>query len=69
MDKTETIMKGNFQVQEAVPTDNSISSRERLSLTASCELFSTHSIAVSIVNAANEQNIEKKPLLAQKSWL
>jgi len=57
MDKTGTITKGNFQVQEAVPVDGSISSGELLSLAASCERFSTHPIAVSIVNAANEQGL------------
>ncbi len=57
MDKTGTITKGNFKVQEAVPADDSISDRELISLSASCELFSTHPIAVSIVNAANEMGI------------
>ena len=57
MDKTGTITKGNFQVQSAVPADSTVSSRELLSLAASCELFSTHPIAVSIVNAANEQGL------------
>lgn len=57
MDKTGTITKGNFKVQEAVPADGAVSDRELLSLAASCELFSTHPIAVSIVSAANEQHI------------
>lgn len=57
MDKTGTITKGNFQVQKAVPADSSVSERELLSLAASCELFSTHPIAVSIVNAASEQGV------------
>lgn len=57
MDKTGTITKGNFQVQQAIPADNAISSQELLSLAASCELFSTHPIAVSIVSAAEEQGI------------
>lgn len=56
MDKTGTITKGNFQVQEAIPSGG-ISSEELLSMAASCELFSTHPIAVSIVNAANERNL------------
>ena len=57
MDKTGTITKGNFQVQHAVPANSTVSSQELLSLAASCELFSTHPIAVSIVNAAEEQGI------------
>ena len=57
MDKTGTITKGNFQVQEAVPADGTVSSRELLALAASCELFSTHPIAVSIVSAAEEQGL------------
>lgn len=57
MDKTGTITKGNFQVQAAIPADNTVSTGELLSLAASCELFSTHPIAVSIVNAADEQGL------------
>ena len=57
MDKTGTITKGNFQVQAAIPADNTVSTGELLSLAASCELFSTHPIAVSIVNAAGEQDL------------
>ena len=58
MDKTGTITRGNFQVQEAVPADRSVTETELLSLAASCELFSTHPIAVSIVKAAEEKKIE-----------
>lgn len=57
MDKTGTITMGNFQVQEAVSADDSVSADELLSLAASCEMFSTHPIAVSIVNAANERGL------------
>ncbi len=57
MDKTGTITKGNFQVQEAVPADRSVSDEELLSLATSCEMFSTHPIATSIVNAANERGL------------
>ncbi len=57
MDKTGTITKGNFKVQKAVSADSSVSSDELLSMAASCELFSTHPIAVSIVNAANERGL------------
>lgn len=57
MDKTGTITKGNFQVQKVIPSSGAVSERELLSLAASCELFSTHPIAVSIVNAAKERDI------------
>ncbi len=57
MDKTGTITKGNFQVQQAVPAGGDVSGEELLSLAASCELFSTHPIAASIVNAANAQGL------------
>lgn len=58
MDKTGTITKGNFQVQEAVPVGGEISEDALLSLAANCERFSTHPIAVSIVEAAQRQGLE-----------
>ena len=48
MDKTGTITKGNFEVQQAVPADGT-SELDLLSLSASCELNSTHPIGNSIV--------------------
>lgn len=57
MDKTGTITKGNFKVQEAVPAIDGVSQSELLSLAASCELFSSHPIAASIVSAAEEQSL------------
>lgn len=57
MDKTGTITKGNFKVQKAVSAVAAVSESELLSLAASCELFSTHPIAASIVSAAEEQGI------------
>ena len=57
MDKTGTITKGNFKVQKAVSVTAAVSESELLSLAASCELFSTHPIAASIVSAAEEQGI------------
>ena len=57
MDKTGTITKGNFAVQSLVPAGDNISRQELLALAASCELFSTHPIAVSIVSAAQAQGI------------
>ena len=57
MDKTGTITKGNFVVQEVISVKNEISNDELLSYLASCEMASTHPIAVSIVTAAEEKNI------------
>ncbi len=56
MDKTGTITKGNFVVQQLHPLSGS--SDELLALTASCEQNSTHPIAVSIVNAAREKGLQ-----------
>ena len=58
MDKTGTITKGNFQVQHAIPADSSATEQQLLTLAAGCEQFSTHPIAVSIVTAAKEANLE-----------
>ena len=54
MDKTGTITKGDFTVQKVEGTD------DLLALCASCEQQSTHPIAMSIVAAAKEQNLELK---------
>ncbi|MBQ7801297.1 MAG: cadmium-translocating P-type ATPase [Oscillospiraceae bacterium] len=52
MDKTGTITRGDFRVQE-------IADREGvLALAACCECHSTHPIAVSIVEAARERAVE-----------
>ncbi len=56
MDKTGTVTEGNFKLQNIVST-GSISEDELLRITASCEQFSTHPIAVSIVTAAQEKGI------------
>ena len=50
LDKTGTITRGDFTVSEVVGTDT-------LQLCASCEQYSTHPIAVSILAAAKEQGI------------
>ena len=50
MDKTGTITRGEFTVTE-------VSGGDTLSLCASCEQYSTHPIAVSILAAAKEQGI------------
>ena len=51
LDKTGTVTKGDFTVQEI------IGGTELLALCASCEQASTHPIAVSIVTAAREQGL------------
>ncbi len=52
MDKTGTITKGEFKVQQIA------GGLDVLRLCASCEQQSTHPIAVSIVSAARERNME-----------
>ena len=52
MDKTGTITKGEFKVQQIA------GGLDVLKLCASCEQQSTHPIAVSIVSAAKERNME-----------
>ena len=67
MDKTGTITKGNFVVQNAVTADNSMTSDKLLALSASCELSSTHPIGNSIVEAAREQNLEiERPITVEE---
>ena len=51
MDKTGTLTRGDFRVQTVT------GSEDVLALAASCEQYSSHPIAVSIVQAAKEQNI------------
>ena len=58
MDKTGTLTKGNFKVQQIVG-DPAI-----LPLCASCEQYSTHPIAMSIVAAAKEA---RRPLVMPES--
>lgn len=56
MDKTGTITKGNFVLQEVKVKD--VSENELLALCAGAEQVSTHPIAVSIVNAAKEKGLD-----------
>ena len=58
MDKTGTITKGNFKVQDVA--FGNVTRNELLSLAASCEESSTHPIAKSIMEAAKEENISYK---------
>lgn len=59
MDKTGTITKGNFEVQQIIAND--ISENELLKLCASSEQASTHPIAKSIVEYADLQDVEIIP--------
>lgn len=56
MDKTGTITKGNFVLQEIHAVTHS--EMELLQITASCEQNSTHPIAASIVTEAKEKGLE-----------
>lgn len=56
MDKTGTITKGNFVLQEIKASG--VNEDELLTLCASAEQVSTHPIAISIVNAAKEKGLE-----------
>lgn len=56
MDKTGTVTKGNFVLQE-IKTAAAENAEELLTLAASVESTSTHPIAHSIVSAAKERNL------------
>lgn len=59
MDKTGTITKGDFKVQQVKSQlETPQGERELLRLCAGCEQHSTHPIAVSIVAAAREAGLE-----------
>ncbi|MEE1229217.1 MAG: heavy metal translocating P-type ATPase [Lachnospiraceae bacterium] len=58
MDKTGTITQGNFLVQKVVTADDKVTADKLLSLAASAELASTHPIAESIVEAAEQKKLE-----------
>lgn len=55
MDKTGTITKGTFKVQE-VKSFGRLTKKQILTIAADCELASTHPIGKSIVAAAKEQH-------------
>lgn len=66
MDKTGTITKGNFQVQEILPVGD-ITKDQLLSFAASCESASTHPIGKSILEAASQGDISyEKPEQAKE---
>ena len=57
MDKTGTITKGNFVVQQVVSLKK-LTQKQILTIAADCELSSTHPIGTSIVSAAREKNLK-----------
>lgn len=57
MDKTGTITKGNFVVQQVVSLKK-LTQKQILTIAADCELSSTHPIGTSIVSVAREKNLE-----------
>jgi Cd2+/Zn2+-exporting ATPase len=59
MDKTGTLTKGTFAVNEIVCTD-SVSEDVMLQLAASCESTSTHPVATSILEAASVRGLDLK---------
>lgn len=69
MDKTGTITKGNFVVQNVLPASEDLSEKELLALAAACEAASTHPIGLSICEAARAQNlpIEKEGSITEIS--
>ena len=67
LDKTGTITKGNFVVQDVIAEKNAgIAADELLRISASCELSSTHPIAVSIVDAAKSKDIVVERPISQE---
>ena len=56
MDKTGTVTKGNFVVQQLV-TSQGVEQNELLAVCAGAELASTHPIAISIVNEAKAKGL------------
>lgn len=66
MDKTGTITKGNFEVQECISLSE-YSDNEILTLAASCEVDSTHPIGYSIVMAAKQYFLDmERPELVKE---
>ena len=66
MDKTGTITKGNFVVQDVVPAEG-ISPDQLLSWCASCESASTHPIGESVKAAAADKGLDiSQPLAIQE---
>lgn len=58
MDKTGTITKGNFEVQECISKSENYNDRKILAMAASCEMDSTHPIGYSIVAMAKKHFLD-----------
>lgn len=58
MDKTGTITKGTFTVKEIVPVRKDMNKSNILEMAAKCEASSTHPIARSIIEKAEEEGVE-----------
>ena len=56
MDKTGTLTKGNFVVQDVL-TFGRLTKKQILTIAADCEMDSTHPLGTSIVSAAKEQSL------------
>lgn len=67
MDKTGTLTEGKFQVRQYDSLNNSYNPDEVLKLIASIEQDSTHPIAKSILQFAQEKHIELVPLSESKN--
>ncbi|MGN0334190.1 MAG: heavy metal translocating P-type ATPase [Lachnospiraceae bacterium] len=66
MDKTGTITEGNFCLQE-IKSVGRHSEEAMLRICASCEQFSTHPIALSIVHAAGERKLSlSRPVMVKE---
>ena len=57
-DKTGTLTYGKLEVSDIIPTENNLSEKDLLKLTASSELKSEHPLAKSIVSYAKDKDIE-----------
>ena len=57
-DKTGTLTYGKLEVSDIIPTENNLSKKDLLKLTASSELKSEHPLAKSIVSYAKDRDIE-----------
>lgn len=65
MDKTGTLTKGTFTVQQITPADN-VTEQELLSIAAACEASSNHPVARSILTACEQHGISYSPATAAR---
>jgi P-type Cu2+ transporter len=66
-DKTGTLTKGTFEVTDVIPL-GSLSRQELLSLAASVEHYSEHSIARAIVAKAQQERVPLYPVTGAKNY-